>query len=241
VHEAREQKAALMATRAVDSEMRQSPPQILYAHQFTRQGVYNSKLKPFWPKWLLDLIGEDFFLRVVGISFDGHNTTDDDVRAIIKLHHLRELDLEYTKITDAGLALVAEHFPKLTRLDLQETRVTPFGLKHLTQLDRLKHLLFGKCDIEDEHLAALESLEHLEHLALRRTKVRGEGLEYLVRLPNLRSLDLDRTLLTDAALRPLSQLSQLKDLKLTGTGLSREAIDQLRWILPRCKIIADER
>jgi hypothetical protein len=58
VRDARQQEAAVKAALTVAPNHTQSPPRIIYAHQFTRQGLYDAKIKPIWPKWMLDLFGK---------------------------------------------------------------------------------------------------------------------------------------------------------------------------------------
>ena len=73
------------------------------------------------------------------------------------------LDLGGTRVTDAGLAAVAQ-LPQLTRLHLQQTAVTDAGLAHLSGLSRLEYLnLYGSrvTDAGLEHLAGLTSLRSL--------------------------------------------------------------------------------
>jgi hypothetical protein len=242
MHQARQQEAAVRELLKVPGRADRTPlpPRMEYSYQFTRRGAVIPNAEPIWPKWLLRSIGEDFFLRVVGVSMDGRGATNADLFPLAELPYLHQLDLEYTAVTDDGLAFVAEHCPKLTRLDLQESQITPAGLENVSKLVHLRDLLIGKCDVTDEHLEYFATLDDLDHLALRRTKIRGEGLKHLIGLTKLRSLDLDRTKLTEAAVEPLSQMTQLKELVLTGTDLSRGGIERLKSALPTCRITTAE-
>ncbi len=64
------------------------------------------------------------------------------------------VDLEFTKVTDAGLARIKD-LPQLQSLNLSGTKVTDVGLEHLKGLTRLQTLyLWGThvTDAEMEHL-----------------------------------------------------------------------------------------
>ncbi|MCS6865845.1 MAG: hypothetical protein RMJ56_03350 [Gemmataceae bacterium] len=75
--------------------------------------------------------------KVVEINLEGRRISDDDLKVLKPLRHLRKLDLEETPITDAGLKHLGE-LTSLEYLDLEETRVTDAGMEHLTGLKNLK-------------------------------------------------------------------------------------------------------
>ena len=65
------------------------------------------------------------------------------------LSDLRELTLDRTRVSDAGLALVA-NFNKLEVLSLRNTKLKGDGLAHLSSFTHLRRLnLFGN-EIHDE-------------------------------------------------------------------------------------------
>jgi hypothetical protein len=236
-YDARKQATALKAIAKLRRHGDNSPPRIDYAHQLIRASVHDRSIEPIWPRWLLDLVGEDFFLRVDSVSLERYNLSNDELKNVINLPCLRYLDLEYTNASDESLALIADCAPNLNRLDLQVTQVTSLGLKHVARLSKLRMLLFGESEITDEDLSHLEALQDLEQLALRKTKIRGEGLGYLVGLPNLHSLDLSENPLTDSAIEPLAKMSQLKELRIIDTKLSEESLSKLKRALPNCKFV----
>ena len=68
------------------------------------------------------------------------DVTDDTLRYLGNLGNLRELDLSDTKVTDAGLARLAEH-PKLESLRLARTGITDSAFEGtLDKLPSLKQL-----------------------------------------------------------------------------------------------------
>jgi hypothetical protein len=75
--------------------------------------------------------------KLVEVNLEGKRISDDDLKLLKPLRHLRKLDLEETPITDEGL----KHLSGLTsleHLDLEETRVTDAGMDHLKGLKNLK-------------------------------------------------------------------------------------------------------
>jgi hypothetical protein len=239
VRDARRQQQAVKAVLAVRSRI--SSPRIEYRHQFTRRGQpITGQGEPIWPTWLLKLFGEDLFLTAVGVSFDGTNASDADLKPLVSLSHLHRLDLEYTTITDNGLAFIDSHFPSITRLDLQDTQISGAGLKHVAALKHLEILLLGKLEASSQELRSIASLSNLQSLAIRQSKLEDGALKFLPTLTNLKSLDLRYTPLADSIVEPLSEMAHLDELTLIDTGLSPETIERLRALLPQCKVIADE-
>lgn len=93
---------------------------------------------------------------------------DAEVQQLAALKKLRLLALEYTEVTDQGLA----------------------SLKDMTDLDWLS--LYGT-KVTDKGLAQLAPLKKLKRLTLHRSAVRGPGLVHLYGLTELRELTLDGT------------------------------------------------
>jgi hypothetical protein len=84
------------------------------------------------------------------------------------------LDLQQTKVTDAGLAALAP-FVKLRKLQLQNTGITDAGLAHLRQLAELEVINLYGTAVTDDGLQSLTGLKHLKKLFLWQSKVTEEG------------------------------------------------------------------
>src|SRR5262249_53510022 len=80
------------------------------------------------------------------------------------------LDLDSTKLTDAGLKDVKE-LKNLTALSLLRTEVTDAGLKDLLELKYLTSLQLGSTEVTDAGLKDLKVLKNLTALHLDGTKV----------------------------------------------------------------------
>lgn len=56
--------------------------------------------------------GNDFLACVANVSFDGTQVTDAGLDNLSGLTQLRELDLNFTKVTDAGVKKLRQALPK---------------------------------------------------------------------------------------------------------------------------------
>ncbi len=140
-----------------------------------------SRSEPPGPAWVRNLLGENFFGNVVGVSLENTHVTDAAIEHVKGFSQLQDLDLMDTPVTDAGL----EHLKALTQLrmlSLDETRVTDAGLEHL------------------------KGLTQLQNLDLAGTLVTNAGLEHLKRLTQLQWLRLDGTRVTDDGVKKLKQV-----------------------------------
>lgn len=85
-----------------------------------------------WPLWLIDLLGEDYFLHIETVFFSEEGT-DEDLVLLKGLTQLERLNIQNSQVTDAGL----EHVKGLTTLkwiDLHNTRVTNDGVQRLQRM-----------------------------------------------------------------------------------------------------------
>ena len=91
-------------------------------------------------RWLVDLIGTDYFGHVAVVDFRGVSTATDATLAYVgPLTRLQWLTVNHASVSDAGLV----HLKGLTNLSvlgLDGTQVTDVGLVHLKGLTRLSNL-----------------------------------------------------------------------------------------------------
>ena len=102
-----------------------------------------------------------------------------------ELELITSINLEGTKITDAGLKELAK-LQKLERLFLCHTQITDAGLKELTKLKNLKKLSLEGTQITDAGLKELANMQNLQELWLTDAKKIGlaDGDELQKALPN---------------------------------------------------------
>jgi hypothetical protein len=177
-------------------------------------------------------IGKCPQLRKLGI---GESTvTDRGLWSLRGLKNLEWLDLCSTSISE-GIG-VAQHFPKLRTLLLEDTCVSDEGLEVVGRLPLLEELTLGSTHISDDGIGQLRELRTLKTLALRGIPVTAAGIQHLTLLPSLDYLLIWETPIDDSMLKVFASMRQLRNLclKTGGTDKSRQA--RLRKALPECEI-----
>jgi Leucine Rich repeat len=190
--------------------------------------------KPWAPKWLVDLIGVDFFGSVVIVVLPDSGS-DAVLARIGHLSRLEKMNLSFSPVTDAGVA----HLKGLTHLEelsLRGTRVTDTGVAHLAGLGGLRRLHLGHTEVTDRGLAYLEGLTELRQLHLDGTRVTDTGLAHLKGMRRLEDLWLQDTAITDAGLTNLEGKSDLIELRLDGTRVTDAGVHELGRSLPKAKV-----
>jgi len=150
------------------------------------------------------------------------------------------LDLEKSKITDAGL-IYLKGIPSLRALILQNTKVTDAGLIHMKGSTGLYALSLESTKVTDAGLSHIKGLVQLKGLFLNNTKVTDAGLVNLKGFDKLKVLELKSTKITDAGLLHLKGLTNLEDLELVGTKVTKAGVEKLKKSLPNCKIKWDRK
>ncbi|MEZ0385477.1 MAG: c-type cytochrome domain-containing protein, partial [Verrucomicrobium sp.] len=92
--------------------------------------------------------------------------------------HLLWVDLSRTKVTDAGLAMVAG-MSNLERLHLENTTITDAGLDHLAKLGKLEYLNLYGTKVTDAGLAKLAGAKSLKKVFVWQTAVTKDGAKKL--------------------------------------------------------------
>jgi hypothetical protein len=112
--------------------------------------------KPWAPRWLVDLIGTDYFGHVTIVDFPGASTATDATLAHVgPLTRLQWLTVNHASVSDAGLV----HLKGLTNLSvlgLDGTQVTDVGLVHLKGLTRLSDLGLNGSQVTDAGMNELK-------------------------------------------------------------------------------------
>ena len=86
----------------------------------------------YWPRWVVNSLGEDYFANVVSLNLRHSRVTDEGLRHLEGLQALRGLNLTDTQITDEGL----KHLERLEALEwlvLYGTQVTDKGVAQLQE------------------------------------------------------------------------------------------------------------
>jgi internalin A len=205
-----------------------------------RNGTAIPAGKPWAPRWLVDLMGVDYFGHVTDVSLPG--ATDAAIVPVARLTQLQRLILAESSMSDVGVISFFDvnrprvtsaglmHLKKLTNLaelDLGGTQVSDAGLAHLKGLTKLSVLDIRGNEVTDAGLAHLKGLTNLSVLSVCGNPVTDAGLAHLAGLTNLSTLRLDGTRVTDAGLAHLKGLTKLRRLSLDGTEVTDAGLTNL--------------
>ena len=169
VHRANEQRKAVEWVREMGGL-------IDYDYEYDEDGNFLVDAEPYGPKWLVQLLGADYFQEVSGV--DLHGTQVSDLTPLAKLTSLQYLYVWDTQVSDltplAGLQ-------KLERLYVDATEVS--DLTPLARLTTLRKLVLNDTQVSD--LTPLATLTGLQELLLDNTQVSEEQANNLREaLPN---------------------------------------------------------
>ena len=214
------------------------------------------------PKWLVNLIGVDYFghvtrVRVLGLwtgtdivsahvgrltqleklSMVASALSDTDLAHLKGLTNLTSLELIHSdSLTDSGLPHM-KALTNLSELDLSGNKVTGTGLEHLRGLTKLSVLSLRNTEVTDAGLAHLKGLVNLSRLDLGDDLISDSGLLHLHKLTKLSHLDLSRTLVSDAGLVHLKGLTRLSYLNVNSTRVTDAGEIKLKKARPNLRII----
>ena len=160
---------------------------------------------------------------------------DEDLRNLVRLNNLRDLNLDRSSIADEGMVYLRS-MPRLMSLHLSRTKIGDGGLHFLAGLRRLEVLDLSTTRINGGGLEYLKGLTRLQVLDLRGTKITDAGLEQIKGLTRLQELALSGTKITDAGLEHLKGLTRLRALLLDITRVTEVGMKHLRQALPNCTI-----
>ena len=133
------------------------------------------------------------------LSFQWHMRTTDAHMALLKdLTGLRELRIEQSQVSDAGLANL-EGLRNLVVLSLgYDKKITDAGLAHLRGLTKIRDLDLSRTGISDSGLRELKDMQVLQTLDIAGTRITDDGLVHLKGLRMLRTLRCGQTKITTA-------------------------------------------
>ena len=85
-------------------------------------GICRPEGQPRAPAWLRDIVGDLFFVDVVGVALSGEEVTDDVLDRLRAFPNIDFLMLNSTAVDEKGLATLTT-FPRLTYLEIRDTRI----------------------------------------------------------------------------------------------------------------------
>lgn len=131
--------------------------------------------EPPGPRWLVELIGVDYFSTVAGVRLDGSQVTD--LTPLTSLSRLKDLNLERTVADLTPLAKLNE-LETLRLRGLKECDLSP-----VVHLPNLRELALEETEVDLAQLAQMTKLE-----TLRLASLRVRDCSALDKVPNLRML-----------------------------------------------------
>jgi hypothetical protein len=203
VHQAHVQRDAVAAIRRAGGRVR-------YDWEWNSATVKGSLVKPWAPRWLVELTGDDYFGHVVLVWLPPKS--------------------------DAEILHVVRRLPGVEVLDIEDWSLSDAEPANLNGLTNLSRLFLYNSSVTDAGLAHLKGLTMLTELDLSRSRVTDTGLAHLKGLTGLAALDLRGTQVTDAGLAHLKGLTKLTWLDLRGTQVTETGIKQLKQVLPSLTI-----
>ena len=212
---------------------------VMYDYEEAAQRASIAKpIPPGWP-WLRRAIGQEYFQTVVSVKLDNTKVTDEDLLLIGKLPRLHTLSLNFTQVSDEGLAHV-RNCRQLNYLGLAETKVTGEGLVHVAGMTELEDLILQYAPVDDRGIEHLRGLRHLTYVNLGNTRVTSKCVDPLATMPMLEGVNLAGTAVDDAAVPQLLAMKNLREVSLGGTRLSGAALLQLEDARPRLEVQGDK-
>lgn len=199
----------------------------------------------------LDLLGTrvtDLGVQSISASLPGllflsldrnAGVTDASVPHLQSLHHLRELAIDQTGISNSGVTTLLS-LPELIRLDTRGLAIDDATCQTVTaSRDIWQVLAFENTAMTDAALSGFPALQDLTLLALRCGGVTSAGIAHLGACAGLVDLDLEGCSLDDSALTHLYPLANLEVLNVSNTGgaITQGGVDQLVAQIPGLEVI----
>jgi hypothetical protein len=243
LHRAKQQKDAVAAIQAAGGWVHYD-----YQRPDSLSTNVDPLAEPWEPKWLLTLVGIDFFHDVVEVNMVyneyGAGRVENNqppVNIASQLAHfprLRWLLVSGPFIDDEGMAAVG----RLARLEAfyqwNGEHITDAGVAHLRDMPRLKYIHLGMSQVGDRGMETLGKLPNLEGLSMQRNKFTDAGLVHLSGHPKLKELWIGHiekmSPISDAGVVHLAKIPNLEELDLQHTRVTVSGLKPLQ-ALPKLR------
>ena len=143
---------------------------VLFDYQKIPSGQWNPKLPRPDRGRLAQLFPPELFEEVTLVNLRDRPIGDRELRLIGRLGKVEYLDLQGTKVTDAGLSSL-RGCTSLEFLWLANTSIGDLGARHLASIPSLVNLTLDDTQVGDDGLTALSELDGLVSLGVRNTRV----------------------------------------------------------------------
>jgi hypothetical protein len=211
----------LQRQREIIREIQKESGYIFYDYELDSSFDVIPSAEPPGPKWIRDLLGDDFFCSVTAVVFYQDQDSKSYHVSNRCMANLQEFpDLEELKILflrDQGKSV--RHIP----IEFSDTAMQSIG-----KLRNLKILWIMGPEITDARLEHLKNLDQLQELSLFGMQITDDGLLNLKKMTSLNKLYLASTEITDSGIIHLQELKQLEYLRLYDTRVTKSGIEQLK-------------
>lgn len=169
-------------------------------------------------------------------SIDIRNAPIADESSLSKLAGLSNLDslnLDKSPVTDAGLASIGPQ-PALRALSLTRTAITNKSLATIAEnFPGLVYLRLDETTINDNALESLSGLKQLQEISLFRVPVGDRACKVMAEIASLRRISLDQSMITDAGLDALATRDDLERVSIWQCPISDEAVAKFKKACPK--------
>jgi hypothetical protein len=207
---------------------RQGQPQ---AENYTSVGLYTSEITGEWLREHDDLTA----LEITDLKLAETTLTDADLARLIAAHPLEVVELRAEKVGMETIAALAQS-QKLFILQIRESPIDDGQFARLP-LERLEELRIDDTGVTPAGLKELSRAGRLYRLTIDGQQLDDATAEVLSRLPRLRELELIGALVTDDHLARLRAITALEWVTLRRTAVTDDGIKSLKDALPNCEII----
>jgi hypothetical protein len=233
VNTAREQREAIDAVREYGGSVH-------FDYEFVGDNLIPGQT-PWGPRWLRDILGDEYFRSVRQVSLDYDDSTgklinnrnvkacDDLLKKIFKLPGLNKLHMKKTQATDEGLRHIGR-MSNLEELHIWYARsVTDAGVSHLARLRNLKRVDINFSSLTDDSLAMLSNLPRMQVIGLQGNDFSGAALARVNGKHSLKELWIGggTVRITDAGLVHLRDFKKLEVLDLQQSRVTSVGLKEL--------------
>lgn len=156
-------------------------------------------------------------IQRLGLSYT--RVTQKSLDGLKKLIDMEHLEIGPASIRDDVLPLL-DHYKGLKRLKIHmATRVTDNGMKHLNKFSQLEHLDLGITGVRGPGLRHLTDLKRIRYISLGMMSM-DSGMSHLSKMTSLETVVLGNSFVSDAGMVHLASLKKLRNLSIESSRVS---------------------
>lgn len=142
---------------------------------------------------------------------------DEDLKQLKGYNRLKNLFLDYTKITGSGLAYV-DNLP-LKYLSITYGNISDEAVPHIVKMKTLERLEIGTPNLTDNGLKQLSSLPNLTRFCIGSDKITDKSIDTISKMPTLKTFSIYAPQMSEAVVPALYKMKDLNNLCLVKLKL----------------------